>query len=365
MISLDFSETNLKILTKQLQNSRLTIHLFTNNVQTSIYDTVSTFTEPVAAGYHRIELIPSQWIITADTATYKDISFFLSEANIKIYGFFIQFFDLGKLFYAERLDNAPIIIQYVGAEIKINIKFKISTTSDQREDKKMKIWLFDSTPGNRQWTCKKDGTYLVQVVGGGGGGAKSSNQSRGGDGGGYSAKYFTFSKGESFNYIVGMGGIDGNQGQASSFSSIIIATGGAGGDSPQSPGVGSNGDINNVGGNGNVLGGGGACGSFIGKGGNGFAAGGGCVQDASNNSPGLAQGDIFNLGSDYMVGNGGIAGTSQTEPENALCGGGGGRSAKNGVAAGQPGLGGGGACSIVSKNLSTNGGNGFVIITEI
>lgn len=152
----------------------------------------------------------------------------------------------------------------------------------------------------------------VEVVGGGGGGGSvsASNPATGGGGGGYSRKLITSGLGTSETVTVGsLGaggspGSNGSDGGTSSFGSHCSATGGLGGKSNNSlgvgsPGLGSGGDINIGGGYGgigvsSVLNGDGGDSFFSGRAGgaiggigasaSGFGGGGGA--SASGNSGG-------------------------------------------------------------------------------
>ena len=239
------------------------------------------------------------------------------------------------------------------------------------------VILFDTNPGTRTWTCNRDGVYRIAVVGAGGGGHSVNKQTRGGDGGGYAELVMSVIYGQQYNYTIGAGGNIGSAGGTTSFSTILSATGGAAGNSAQTPGTGYGGNLRSTGGNGNINGGGGASGSRIGNGGDGYSGGGAWGQSCSYQAGASPQGDGFGLG--MTVGTGGSIADGATiysasggygsggsggidRPSDAGTGGGAGASIKVGIPCGNPGIGGGGATHLTVASLSSKGGNGAVII---
>lgn len=203
------------------------------------------------------------------------------------------------------------------------------------------------------WTCPAGVTSVsVECWGGGGagGGSRSTVNSAGGGGGGggYSANgAVTVVPGNTYNIVVGTGGIGvsnaaGGDGSASSFNATtVVANGGAGG------GRGNSG----AGGNGAGLG----TGTIRYTGGNGAAgvsgtaSGGGGGAAGSTGNGGAAAGQTAGIGATLNGGSGGAGRSAENAGRDGLIYGGG----------GSGGYGGAGGTALAGGN----GANGYVTIT--
>lgn len=215
------------------------------------------------------------------------------------------------------------------------------------------------------------GNYEILVIGGGGGGgARCASYgtwgiiNAGGGGGSGRIVSGTYSLGNSnYSVTIGKGGSgqgsglsNGNvaeSGAASSFGTLISASGGDGGNNSGDGGDGGSGggaSGTGNGGNGEYGGGGGAGGSGGSYGGAGGARVSGASGEAGKSGTSATQGTIYYDGSSSSGGSGGTFSSSSTSRAGCGGGGGGGRGARGGA----------GGSTISSNAISGSGGGGGV-----
>ena len=196
--------------------------------------------------------------------------------------------------------------------------------------------------GSGSWVCPYGvSSVTVETWGGGGAGGGCTNKAGGGGGGGaYTTTTLPVSYGNSYNYVVGTGGVGaataGPAGGASSFNAVCVANGGAGG------GLGTTTDgAGGIGGTGTYAGGNGAAAVYAtGSGGGGGGAG---SSAAGGNASGMTGGTGGATG-----GGAGAAGRNTNG---------------NGAAGSTLGGGGSGAKNTGGAKLGGNGADGQVKIT--
>ena len=148
----------------------------------------------------------------------------------------------------------------------------------------------DYVAGTRNYVATKTGWHTIELWGGGGGsggvGSTSANGAGGGGGGGLSIKRIFLTKGTSYSYTIGAGGVgggpggNGGTGGITSWAAVFYAQGGAGGGANGANnggvgGVGVSGDLNLGGGYGSAGALGNGPGGMGGSGGPGGGGGGG------------------------------------------------------------------------------------------
>lgn len=107
----------------------LVLHLYTNDYTPDETSTLSSFTEVSGFGYAPITMSPSDWTLVAGdptvaTAVEKMWSFTGNPGGI--YGYYVTGNTSGKVYWAERFTNAPIIIQNIGDRIYIPLAIGLS-----------------------------------------------------------------------------------------------------------------------------------------------------------------------------------------------------------------------------------------------
>jgi len=107
----------------------LILHLYTNNYTPAEDSTSSSFTEVSGFGYAPATVSASDWTIvpgepTAATAVEKMFSFTGNPGNI--FGYYVTGNSSGKVYWAERFTNAPIVIQNIGDRIYIPLAIGLS-----------------------------------------------------------------------------------------------------------------------------------------------------------------------------------------------------------------------------------------------
>ena len=107
----------------------LSLRLYTNDYTPVETSTASSFTEVSGSGYAPITITAPDWTLVAGdptvaTAAEKMWSFTGNPGNI--YGYFVVGATSGKVYWAERFTNAPIIIQNIGDRIYIPLAIGLS-----------------------------------------------------------------------------------------------------------------------------------------------------------------------------------------------------------------------------------------------
>lgn len=107
----------------------LVLHLYTNDYTPDETSTVSSFTEVSGFGYSPAAVSALDWTLVAGdptvaTAAEKMFSFTGNPGGV--YGYFVTGSVSGKVYWAERFTNAPIIIQNIGDRIYIPLAIGLS-----------------------------------------------------------------------------------------------------------------------------------------------------------------------------------------------------------------------------------------------
>jgi len=248
----------LGLITNRVQPSNLVLRLFTNDRTPSDIDKTLDFQEATGSGYAPILVPPSAWVFSKGLATTTQ-TFTFTGSHAPVFGWMLTQQATGTLMEADRFTAAPITIPGAGYRIKLDISIELIRSQPQGPTQ----LLFDMKPGSKTWLCPETGYYQVSVIGAGGSGSNNKKINRGGDGGGYALLRLRINSGTSVPYIVGAGGAPGVAGGKSSWSTLLQATGGHGGNATALPGVGTKGDINLTGSAGTTTGTGGQSASPI------------------------------------------------------------------------------------------------------
>jgi len=109
----------LQILTYNVIQTNLRLHLFVNDATPTSSDLLSQYTECTATGYGSIVLAGNQWTFVIDpvtqtaTATFP-IQTFALTSNVSVFGYYITDQTTTTLLVVERFSNAPFIISGTG-----------------------------------------------------------------------------------------------------------------------------------------------------------------------------------------------------------------------------------------------------------
>lgn len=125
-MSLVISNSSEVILLRYILNhtapTDVVLHLYSNNVTPTESDTISTYTESVAAGYSSVELTGTDWTVSSvaglATATFATQTFTFSGAAT-IYGYYVTDNSSTTLLWAERFTAAPVTIPLSGGSILV------------------------------------------------------------------------------------------------------------------------------------------------------------------------------------------------------------------------------------------------------
>ena len=116
----------LRYILNNITPGNVQLHLFTNNVTPSIGDTLSVYTESVAAGYSAFALSGSAWTFATSagtsTATYARQTFTFSTSET-LYGYYLTNVDVGNvqaLVHVERFAGAPFQVPTGGGTIDVD-----------------------------------------------------------------------------------------------------------------------------------------------------------------------------------------------------------------------------------------------------
>lgn len=105
----------LQVLTYNVIQDYLRLHLFVNNIVPTRDDTLASYQECTAAGYGSIVLLGSNWTFQVDpaaqvaTATFPMQTFALTS-SVSVFGYYITNQVTNVLLVAERFTNAPFQI---------------------------------------------------------------------------------------------------------------------------------------------------------------------------------------------------------------------------------------------------------------
>jgi hypothetical protein len=125
----------LELLVGQAAPDNLTLHLFSNNVQPSSFDTLETYEEVSGGGYVSKLLNGNDWLIsggTPSTAEHPPQEFVFSAPPhvVSIFGYYIL--QNGELLWAERFSSEdgfqpPFIVTGLGDKVVVTPVFTLQT----------------------------------------------------------------------------------------------------------------------------------------------------------------------------------------------------------------------------------------------
>ena len=116
MAELFFPDVSLVWSLQRLIGPGLLYHIFTNDHNVTLTDTLASFTEATYSGYAPINVAAAAWSMTSVTnhlggIAAPTIAFFnISGSSYKAFGFFVTDTTGAQLVAASRFDDAPITV---------------------------------------------------------------------------------------------------------------------------------------------------------------------------------------------------------------------------------------------------------------
>lgn len=120
----------LSLMLNKTNPEDLILRLYTNNKVPSAGDSISSFVEASGSGYAANNLVANDWVIESGDptiASYPQVTFGFTGSLGDVYGYYVTQETSNVVMFAEKFSNGPFNIQNSGDEIRINLRFVLTS----------------------------------------------------------------------------------------------------------------------------------------------------------------------------------------------------------------------------------------------